>query len=394
MIARRVVFYSPDRHILYDGRTPDKTGVGGGITARIRLATALARLGHDVTMVCNCSRPRRYKEVEYRPLDSERSVEADVLVLTTTGGGIDLSPALELDLDVDLRIVWIEGTTRPGALEEVSFDYLYACSNFIRDFVVKEWEVTQSNIVVVYNGIEEELFAEAERRSKRRDPLRLVYLGHPMKGLDAALKVHASLRQHDARYQLHLFGGPKLWGEDERDVPRAPGVKFHGLVGQKRLARELVASSFALHLQGYEEPFGISLAESLRAGCVVIASDVGAFPELVYSGNNGYLLGGDYMSPEVHDRAVNLVLKVTEDAKLSRELRMNACSFPWTWDRMARVWSGHWTRVLEAAHPGPSSAADAHDLKCSVCGGELLRLADGSHCLDCGRYFPIVRVGD
>ncbi len=39
----RVVIYCPDRHIVYDGRTPDEIGVGGGITARVRMARALAR---------------------------------------------------------------------------------------------------------------------------------------------------------------------------------------------------------------------------------------------------------------------------------------------------------------------------------------------------------------
>ena len=38
----RVTLYCPDRHVEYDaGRTPDQKG--GGVTARIRLAQALAR---------------------------------------------------------------------------------------------------------------------------------------------------------------------------------------------------------------------------------------------------------------------------------------------------------------------------------------------------------------
>ena len=29
----KILFYCPDRHILFDARTPDQVGVGGGITA-------------------------------------------------------------------------------------------------------------------------------------------------------------------------------------------------------------------------------------------------------------------------------------------------------------------------------------------------------------------------
>ena len=53
-VKRRVAIFCPDRHILYDGRTPDEVGVGGGITARVRMARALARRGHEVHMIVNC----------------------------------------------------------------------------------------------------------------------------------------------------------------------------------------------------------------------------------------------------------------------------------------------------------------------------------------------------
>jgi hypothetical protein len=39
-----ICIHCPDTHIQNDGRTPDTIGVGGGITARIRLATHLAEL--------------------------------------------------------------------------------------------------------------------------------------------------------------------------------------------------------------------------------------------------------------------------------------------------------------------------------------------------------------
>ena len=49
----KVVFYCPDKHILYDGgRLPDTQGVGGGVNARIRLAQSLTRLGHQVELIC------------------------------------------------------------------------------------------------------------------------------------------------------------------------------------------------------------------------------------------------------------------------------------------------------------------------------------------------------
>src|SRR3972149_331939 len=102
----RVVIYCPDRHIVYDGRTPERRGVGGWVTARVRMARALARLGHRVTMVVNCPRRKQFDGVDYVPLDKASRLEGDVAVLTTSGGGLDLAPAHSLEIEAGLKIVW------------------------------------------------------------------------------------------------------------------------------------------------------------------------------------------------------------------------------------------------------------------------------------------------
>ena len=81
----KVVSYCPDRHIEYDGETPYKTGVGGGVTARVRMAKALAQLGHDVTMAVNCREERWIDGVHYMPLDQFRSYDGDIAILNTSG---------------------------------------------------------------------------------------------------------------------------------------------------------------------------------------------------------------------------------------------------------------------------------------------------------------------
>ena len=62
-----VTIYCPDHHLVYDGRTADRQGIGGGVTARIRLSRALASLGHRVTMLVSCPREDTYNAVRYVP---------------------------------------------------------------------------------------------------------------------------------------------------------------------------------------------------------------------------------------------------------------------------------------------------------------------------------------
>ncbi len=94
----RVVIYCPDRHIEYDGRTPEKVGVGGGITARIRMGKALASLGHDVTMVVNCMERTVIDGVDYVPLSEVKELKSDIVIINTSGGDLDLTPVLKLGM--------------------------------------------------------------------------------------------------------------------------------------------------------------------------------------------------------------------------------------------------------------------------------------------------------
>jgi glycosyltransferase involved in cell wall biosynthesis len=385
-VKHHVVFYCPDRHIAYDGRTPDRVGVGGGITARVRMARALRRLGHRVTMVVNCPRPARIDGVDYRPLDSVHRLEGDVLVANTSGGALDLSEVALLEPSFRLTILWVSGAAAPRGLDRVGYDLVYAKSNFLRSLVLEQWGVPAKRVFVAYNGFEESLFHRAERMRPRRNPFRLVYLSHPCKGLETAQEVLARLRRTDSRFHMRVYGGRELWGEKERDRPSVEGVAYEGVIGQARLARRLFECGFAIGLHSVPEGFGNAITESMRAGCVVIASPVGAHSELIDDGRNGFIIPGHHESDQTRDQAVSIILGLLREPDRLARVRRNAQALIWDSDMIARVWSGHWDWLFDGVPPGPSKSCQARVPVCIECGGEQLTLADGHHCLGCGRY--------
>lgn len=375
----RVLIYCPDRHILYDGRTPGRRGVGGGITARVRMAAALARRGHRVTVVCNCPRAATIAGVRYAPLDSLSRLEADVLVLTTSGGGLDLSAALALDLQARLRLVWIHGPDMPGGFAALDADCVYAVSNFIADAAHARWGLERARLFVAYNAFEERLFAHRwPRRPPRRDPHRLAYFAHPSKGLDAAVEVVRRLRRFDPRFHLVVYGGEALWGGQGGRRRAEPGVIERGLIGQRRLLRELQAAAFSIQLQAREEPGALAIVDALRAGCIILGSPVGCYPEMLLDGVDGFLIPGNHTEEPAWSRAAEIVRALASDADAAAALSRNAQLVPWDSDTMARVWSAHWEWWL-AGRP-------AGDGACPDCGAGRLRLADGWHCTGCARY--------
>ncbi len=380
----RILMYSPDKHLEYDGRTPRRQGIGGGVTARIRMAEALAAAGHEVTALLHCRRRARIRRVQYIPLAEAAPSPVDILIMNTSGGQHDLAPAMALGVKARLRIVWISGYIKPGHLDELDYDFLYAKSNFLREIALREWGVPEAKIFVTFNGLPEALFARAARHARRRDPYRLVYASHPSKGLEAAREVLRLLRRHDERFTLHVYGGPALWAQEGPGPAPEDGMVYHGLVGQERLTASLFSSGFSLNLQNRREPFPNVALEAMRAGCIVVASPQGAYPELVRHGWNGFLISGPAEDPQVHAQAAELIRMLVAQPVLLESLRRNAQRVPWIGSRIARTWETHWDRMLGAAG---SPAEPVRPLPCPACTGPLMLYPDGYRCHRCSRYF-------
>jgi polysaccharide pyruvyl transferase CsaB len=375
----RVALYAPDCAIVYDGRTPDETGVGGGITARLSLVEALAEIGHDVIAYVNCVEPVHHAGVRYAPVTTARRIEADVLLAISTGGALTFAPLRRVEVSARLRILWVQGVPRPADLEAVAPDYVYVASNFLRDVCVDRWGVPANKVFVCYNGLKQDVFARIASAAPDRDPFALAFVGPPEKGLDAAIAILSRLRAHDARYQLHVFGGPRLWGQPETALPGNAGVVFHSLLGQQALAAELFRMEYLLAPQGMEEGFGIAVQEARRAGAIVLASAVGSFPELIVPGVDGVLIDLPHTSEASHDLFARHILDLAQDDARRERLRREAMQTPWDWRVAARACAEHWRQALG------DSIQDAP---------EWLALPDGYHSTTTGYYVPRYGVSD
>ena len=264
----RVTFYCPDRHVEYDaGRTPDQKGVGGGVTARIRLAQALARNGHEVDMICNCLRDEVHLGVHYLPLDQVRGIDTDVLMLSTSGDPLSLEPLLQLKVSAKLKILLIYGIPKPKGIEAIGMDYYYPPSNFIRQVMLAEWgDVPQERIFVTYFGVVKKNFERSSTNTVPRDPFRLAYVGHPSKGRDAAIGTLKILRKTDSRFHLYTFGDERLWGGKAKRIRFLPGVKDFGMINQLELAQQLLTCTYGMFLQARLEPYANVTLEALERG--------------------------------------------------------------------------------------------------------------------------------
>jgi glycosyltransferase involved in cell wall biosynthesis len=368
----QIAFYCPDRHLLYDGATPDRTGVGGGITVRIRIAAALARRGHAVTLICNCPMAAVHDGVRYLPIDSAPAeIRCEAMVMHSSGGAYDLSGLLDKSVEAKVRVLMLSGPELPKSALKLAPDAFYACSNFLRPELVRQG-VASERIFVTYHGINR--WNRAGLLGPARDSRRLIYSSHPSKGLHAAREVTRLLRKRDQRFTLHSFGGNRLWGGTDEAVAEEPGIVHGGLVGQRRMAAEFKRSAFSLQLQTRLEPFGITIVEAMAAGCIVVASPVGSYPELIRNGENGFLVEGI-------EHAAELIWNVGHNPELMRSIRRRAFETPIEWDTVAQVWESHFEWLV-----GGGRTLEAEWARCLECGASCLMLPDGYHCTACGNF--------
>ncbi len=375
-----VALYCPDKHICYNLHTLDENGVGGGIVARIRMTHAIAERGHEVTMYNHCPNDETINGVHYHHFSRLKQVESDIFIASTSGA-LDLGPLREVEIDANLKILMIHGVEPPVGFPLVEFDFVYALSNFVRGLVENRWGVDANKIFVTHRGVANDHYLN--NQGSYRDPFAILYAGHPSKGLDAAISVLRLLRQRDQRYSLQIFGGHRLWGEAEQPIRVEPGVFDNGQVGQRELAHRMSICGFSLNLQAREEPFGMVVIEAMRAGCIVLASNIGAYPEIVQHGSNGFIIEGNYLDEATLSLAAQLILELTQNPDYCSTIRQNAISYPLDWATIAKAWEEHWDWVLQKTLTG---SEDPGMGICDSCGGGWLSLADGQHCMGCGRY--------
>ena len=86
----QITFYCPDRHIAYDGASADRTGVGGGITVRIRMAEALARRGPPGLADLQLPAPGRPSGGVVCAARERKRIGCDVLVMHSSGGAASI----------------------------------------------------------------------------------------------------------------------------------------------------------------------------------------------------------------------------------------------------------------------------------------------------------------
>jgi glycosyltransferase involved in cell wall biosynthesis len=187
-------------------------------------------------------------------------------------------------------------------------------------------------IKTIYHGIDIRQF---DFKSESDDYLLFLGRIHPDKGTLEAIEIAkacgkklilAGIIQDEAYYLRHVE--PFM---DKSDVV------YVGSVGPTERNRLLGNAYALLHPIHFNEPFGLSIIESMACGTPVIAFNKGSMPELIENGKNGFLVNN---VDEARDRVAQI--KDIDRASCRRYVEQN-----FTVERMANEYIQVYETILE-----------------------------------------------
>lgn len=201
---------------------------------------------------------------------------------------------------------------------------VFVMSENVRRSLIEDYACEPGSIVCAYGGPN----APIERTAQRDDAnARILFVGKEWaaKGGEVLLAAFTRLRARVPDARLTIVGcAPKI---DE------PGCEVIGRVPPQQLV-DLYSRSSVFCLPTRREAFGIVFIEAMSYGLPIIASDVGAIPDFVREGVNGFRIPlGD-----VQALAARLECLLTNDAlRKAMGERSAEIARDYTWERTARI---------------------------------------------------------
>lgn len=185
--------------------------------------------------------------------------------------------------------LWCHDLTTPGAERSEVYDKIICLSNFHKNYVQVQQNISEDKIVVSRNGVNKERF----QTKKEKIPTKIVWPSSPDRGLDRAMDIIEMARKRSGvEFELHVYYGmdnmKKYAGpyqqmaiELEKKIADRPWVKYHGNVEQKLLAQEMLEASMWIYPANFIETYCITVLEAIEAGVYPIVREIGALKDTV-----------------------------------------------------------------------------------------------------------------
>jgi glycosyltransferase involved in cell wall biosynthesis len=308
-------------------------GVGSTETTIVHVAAELQKLGHEVTVYCNCNFPDIYNDTRYLKYYDYKVQNEDILI------GFGCLPKSSFANSV---FIW---STKVEVDNILAIDDLYKIKNLI---VSSDWHrdryasVMSPDIVKKTVVIEPGVTKGFLEFSETKEPLSVAYAGPPQKGgMNAMIEYAKRVKPKNIDVSIHVYGNANLWGlSDEQFRPlydqliRAK-IYYHGQKGKRKMIKNFGYAQICLNpvKKNYQQAFGLTVLEAMASGCVVIANNNGNIKNLIKDA--GYIIDIPIEDYKFAIEATDLTLKLFSNPSLMMEMSLKARTYAkeFTWDK-------------------------------------------------------------
>lgn len=169
-----------------------------------------------------------------------------------------------------------------------SVDGIIAISNFVKNSVIKNYNIKSEKIKIIYNGVDLSYFGKDQHKKNE-----IIYVGRLVEGKGVQLILDA-LQYVEREFHFNIVGDGPYRKNLEKKVKKLglqEKVTFCG--PQQNISEWMQKAAIFIHMPIFEEGFGITVVEAMAAGLIVITTNSGGIPEIIRNNENGYLIDKD-----------------------------------------------------------------------------------------------------
>ncbi len=225
-------------------------------------------------------------------------------------------------------------------------DHIVTVSERSQIDIAKDFSIPQSDIDLIYNGIDTEEFAPLP--DVKKIPYRIMCTAsadQPLKGLKYLLKAAAALRNQYPQMTLLVVGKLNEGGYTEGLIKRLginDIVQFVSGISTEQLVRHYNEAEMVVCPSLYEG-FGLPAGEAMSCGTAVISSNGGALPEVV--GDAGIVVKAGN-EKAIADAIADLFENPAKREKLAHAGRQRILD-TFCWNLAAQQFSSYYYKMLE-----------------------------------------------
>ena len=221
-----------------------------------------------------------------------------------------------------------------------SSNYITASSNFEQNLISESYQIDKNKIKKITPGIDRSLFAP-DLSANRKNIFLSIGRIQQQKGQRVTIDFLNNFRKVENDFVCYFIGGPSgnsgkeyfvELKEQVVELNLENHVKFLENLPQTKIKELLNESKLLIHTSQFET-FGLVAIEANSMGVPVLSTNSGSFPEIIFSGVNGYL--ADNL---VDGNVNNYVSDLLRDNKTFKEAMFNCIekSVNYDWKITAR----------------------------------------------------------